>query len=334
MSEKKRLCELCIYMAFVLILTFLSINSTLVYILALFLVPALVSYLCCISNRFEALLAIAAVIIFSFVTSFVSFSIQTALINLIITTMLIIPGLICAYSFKAKKSFASILFFTCLFDFVLLILALAYSKYYLEINFYTLIREEIILTYEQTLPLIKSLNKDVSYVFEQNEKEIFRLMVKFIPSLTPFFLSTFIIFGNLIKYAFCKISCNSYLIRETMFIDGFDTLRMNAKSNISLAVCILGLVLSTSDNTMMILTNTALSILAVYFVSGLSFIEFKLKQKSVRQGLRLIYMLLIVIVSLILSVFIPVINLIYIIIFVAFLDSLFDFRKLKIKKGE
>ncbi len=334
MSDKKRLSELCIYTVLVLILTFLSINSTLVHIVSMFLIPALVSYLCCISNKHEALFAIIAVAIFSFITSFVSFSIKTALINLIITAILIIPGVICAYLFKTKKSFACILFSTCLFDFMLLIGALAYTKYYLEINFYTLIREEIILTYEQTLPLIKSLSKDMSQVFEQNEKEIFNMMYKFIPSLTPFFVSTFIIFGNLIKYAFCKMKCNSYLIRETKFIDGFDSLRMNAKSNICLAVCILVLLLSTSDNTMMIFTNTVLCILTVYYVAGLSFIEFKLKQKSVHQGLRLIYILFIVIASLILSFVLPVINLIYIMIFIAFLDSIFDFRKLKAKKGE
>jgi hypothetical protein len=290
--------------------------------------------MCCISNKQEALLAIITVAIFNFITSFVSFSIKTSLINLMITAILIVPGVICAYLFKTKKSFLSILSYTCLFDFLLLIAVLAYEKYCLEINFYTLIKDETISTYDTILPLIKSLNQDVSQALEQNEKEVYNIMLKVVPSLTPFFISAFIIFGNLIKYSFCKMKCNSYLIRETKFIDGFDTLRMNAKSNICLAVCILVLLLSTSENTMMIFTNTALCILTIYYVAGLSLIEFKFKQKSVRQGLRLIYILLIVIASLILSLFLPVINLIYIIIFVAFLDSIFDFRKLKTKKGE
>ena len=65
MSNKKRLSELLIYTVSILVLTFLSINSMLVYIVSLFIVPALVSYMCCISNKQEALLAIITVAIYS-----------------------------------------------------------------------------------------------------------------------------------------------------------------------------------------------------------------------------------------------------------------------------
>ena len=333
MNSRKSLLELCAYTIISLVIMFVSFNSSLVYIVALFAIPALISYVFCISGKYEFVFSVSAILLFNIVASVISFGLETAFINFVLSIMLIVPGIIAGYCFKNKLSFSHILFGTTVFDGVVLIAILAYSKYALGINFYSDIREEVLLAFENALPVIKSLSKDMYNIFEQNEKEIFFVSYKIIPSLFPFFIALVIIILNLAKYVVCRMFCNSYLIQNSLFINGFDTFAMNGISNISLIIFVLVVFGATSDNITMVFVNALLTLLLLYFVAGVAFLEFKLKQKSVKYLLRALYILLIFAATVILSVFIPVINLFYIMIFVAFLDSIFDFRKLKCKKG-
>ena len=74
--------------------------------------------------------------------------------------------------------------------------------------------------------------------------------------------------------------------------------------------------------------------LFLYYSVGISIIEFKLKEKNIVPIARVLIIVVTLIITIIFGLILPVVNLIYVFIFVGILDSIFDFRKLKNNKDD
>ena len=217
-------------------------------------------------------------------------------------------------------------------DFLLLTVSVFVCKFIFEFNIASELREIFLNNFNDNLSILKSLSPEAAEQLKNSEHQIFNTLYVLVPGILPFVFSLVFIFTFLLQYAMSKIVCTGYFVRSSHFQDGFESFKPGIVTNIVLAFMIMTILFETSNNMVMICLNIAIIILMLYYITTISYIEFKFKQRGYYAGKRFGLIAAIVAISVVSSLFLPVINMIYIFVFFGFLDSIFDFRKLNVKK--
>ena len=266
----------CFFMTILIVLSvFASKYGSLLFVVSLFLVPALNSYIICKYSLVTAVYTNIAAIIFGIVSSWISgtFSYFDSITYLHI----IIPGMIIGLSFKNKKSFKDIMTYSLAFDFLMLIVILAIVKFGFSFNLTKEIQNTIVALYDEYLDIFKSLYPTSAKELDNVRHTLFEAMYVGIPGIVPFVASVLFAFTFLLRYAICKITCMKQLITSGNFADGFDTFRLGIVTNISMLIFLFFSFFGDSRIFSLMCANCVLFILMMYFVGALSFIEYKLK---------------------------------------------------------
>lgn len=325
--------DLYIYGVIVLIGTFLALHNTLFYLAFIFVVPMLLSVITYAYGFTESLMTCVCAAIFSALTSFLS-NPPDVVPGVINTLTLCIPGIIIGYCFKIKSSYKDIVISTSIYDFILLLTMLAIVKYANKINITDTVHETMFSIYYSQIDIIKSLNTDFAKTIEQNEETILSALYVCIPGLFPFVATVIIVLANTLKFGLCKMSCSAMMMKKENFSDGFDVFKTSVVSVIAFALFAATVLIAESMTAFMIGANAMLVVLFLYYLRGISVTEFKMKQKFVPPVPRLLALTGILIVSLLSATIFPVINIIYVFIFIGVLDAFFDFRKISYNKDE
>lgn len=310
--------------------TFISRYNVLVHFVSIFFISAAVSYCICNFSFLKTLYMSGCAIIFYVVASFANRSFVPA--DAITLSVLFLPGFALGLSFKAKFSFRDTFFIVLLIYALILIASLAISKLVYGINITAQIRDIFLGDFDDNINILTSISPEAFEQLKTNEHQIFNALYIFMPGLIPFIFGVVFVITSLIQYGISKMLCMKYLIQSCAFKDGFDCFRPGIVTNITLVLMIITVMYETSQNAAMICINAVLIILLIYFVTTLSLIEHKLKQHGLYPGKRFAILAAVVVLALIFSLVVPVVNFIFIFVFLGFLDSLLDFRKLKIKK--
>lgn len=309
---------------------FISKYNTLILLASIFFISTLVSYSICNFSLIKAVCMSGCAVIFYTVTSFVKHSLAPN--DAITLCMLFLPGLVIGISFRAKLSFRDTFFLAVVIDSLILIGLFAVSKYFYKLDITAQIRNTFLADFDDKLNLLKSLSPEVFEQIKSNEHQIFNALYILMPGLIPFASALFFVFFFLVQYGISKLACMEYIIRSNSFNDGFDTFRPGIVTNITMILMFITIMYETSQKVVMVCINLALFIMMMYFITTLSFIEHKLKQRGLYPGKRFGIMIAVIVLTIVFSVIVPVVNFVFIFVFFGFLDSLFDFRKLKIKK--
>lgn len=323
----------CFFITILIMLSvFASKYSSLLFVVSLFLVPALNSHITCKCSFVTAVYADISAIIFGIVSSLISDTFSY--FDLMTYLYIIIPGMIIGLSFKNKKSFKDIMIYSLAFDFLMLIGILAIVKFGFGFNLTKEIQNTIVALYDEYIDIFKALYPASAKELDNVRNTLFEAMYIGIPGIVPFVASVLFMFTFLLKYAMCKIACMKQLITSGNFADGFDTFRPGIVTNISMLIFLFFSFFGDSIFFSLMCANCVLFILMLYFVGALSFIEYKLKASIFYPLRRFAILVAILVVTFILTLQAPIVNFLYIFILIGITDSLFDFRKLKNKKGE
>lgn len=315
-----------------LMFCFLSQISPFVYVLALFAIPVLNAYIVYAFMPLYAVLANIAAVIFCFTINFPAFN--SGLISFMSVSLLLIPGIILGYCFKKKKTFNEIAVFSVAYDFLIFVILMAIVRFVYDVNFTEFLHNALSETFSESFAMIKSINPLVADVFNENEHDIFNAFYIGLPGFVPFAAAIVSMVIFLLRFVMCRIFCVKIFIKEENFASSFDCFRPGLITNCCAIISLFFVYMSEINLFTMACFNLLLIVLCVYFAGGLSLLENKIKQKVHYPGRRLFAILTIIVSLIFVSFIIPIINLPYLFIFMGFADSLFDFRKLKQKKGE
>lgn len=330
MSVRNNGTNIFITALFILISAFMSKYSMLIFMISFFLVCALNSYSVCNYGADKTVYINVSAVIFYVVASF--FNKTLIITDIAQLCVILLPGIITGACFKKKLAFKDTMIAVLGFYFLVLLGVLCVCKYKFNMDITGQLRDVTTRNFTDQLSVIRSLYPDFSSYITSMEYQIFNTLYVLLPGIIPFATGLVLVFAFLLQYALSKMACTRYLIHEASFQDGFDTFKLGLVTNIAFALFVVTILFEKSAMVVMICVNAALFILLLYFVSALSFIEYKFKARAFYPGKRLALTALILIVSLITSTIVPIVNFIYIFIFFGFLDSIFDFRKLNAKK--
>ncbi len=333
MSPQKNTVNIIMNTLSLLVLTILSMYYIPVYIVSVFLIPALVSKMICNNGLAASIFAGLSVIIFCTIYSLTG-TMGFEYANIISTMLFLIPGYIIGIGFKKSFRFADTLTASVSLDFIVSAALIAYCKYGLSINLTEQLRNNMTDFLFNQIDLIASLYPDAASQLADTESQIFSTMYVVTPGLIPFCIFVLSIIMFLPRYMLSKSFCNRFLIENCKFSGGFDTFSTGIVTFIAFLICIAGITLSSSNLWFMVFFTCFLCISCIYIIVALSIIDFKLKAKTYSAQKRYLLLFLIMILFIILCVVMPVINPVYIFLFIGITDTFFDIRKLKPKKGE
>lgn len=322
-----------IYSAFILAGTFFAMHNSLLYLIMFFVVPMLISYCFYAYSFTEVILVCLSALIFNFTTTYLTTP-DTAVLCVINTLIMCIPGFIIGYCFKIKTSYKDVLIYTSALDLIIILAVLAFVKYATKTNITEVLHNELFALYYNQIDILKSLSDEFAKVIEHNEDSILSILYICIPGLFPFVATVIIVLANTLKFTLCKIICSAMMINNENFSDGFDVFKTSIVSVVTFAILALVVLLSESMNAFMIAANAMLIIVFLYYLQGLSVTEFKMKQKFISPLPRLIIIIGILAISLLTATIFPIINIIYVFVFIGIMDMIFDFRKLNYNKDE
>lgn len=315
-----------IYIISAILLTFVGINSILFLIPALVIVPALLAKISYKFSFVEYLYTSLAMILFNVITNYVF---HNRIIFVVGFSLIVsIGGYLIFYGLNNKYSASKIILMLIVADMILILALLAYVKYGLNVNITSGMRSILSEFYMNFTKVLKLYNPEIFATFEENPYESFNVFYNFIPGIIP---SVIIIFSSIlaiVKYVIAKILCRNTMIQGLNFSDGLDKIRVSAVVNI---VALFTFVISMTSTGFfaMIALNVFYVTLAFYILAALSVLNFKLKSKIASQLKRLLLIALALGASVFASMSLPVVNVFLIAVIVGFLDSVFDFRKLK-----
>lgn len=333
MSRQKNSSNIIINTLSLLVLTTLSIHYFPLYLVCVFLIPAIISKMICNHGLSKSLLAGISIIIFVivYVLTGVTAIKYTAVLQAV---LIILPGYILGISFSKSLKFSETLTSSIAIDFIISALFIAYYKYILNINLAEEMRNNMSDVFFNQIDLISALYPEAASQLSDAKGQVFRIMYVVTPGIVPFFIFLSSILLFLPKYMLSKAFCKKYLIENCKFQGGFDTFSVGIITFIAFLICIAGMTLSTSNLGFMVFLCAFLCISFIYMLVALSIIDFKLKTKTRSTQKRYLMLLLIIILLVILCAVMPVINPIYIFLLIGITDTFFDIRKLKPKKGE
>ncbi len=315
-----------IYIISAILLTFVGINSMLFLIPALVIVPALLAKISYKFSLLEYLYTSLAMILFNVITNYVFNNSIMFVIGF--SVFVTIGGYILFHGLNKKYSASKIIFILIIADMILILASLAFVRYGLNINITSKMRSILSGFYINFTKVMKLYNPEIYATFDENPYESFNVFYNFIPGIIPSVIIILSSVLSIIKYVIAKILSRNTMIEGLNFSDGLDKIRVSAVVNI---VALLTFVISMTSTGFfaMIALNVFYVTMAFYILAALSVLNYKLKTKIASQFKRLILIALALIASVFASISLPVVNVFFVAAIVGFLDSIFDFRKLK-----
>jgi len=332
MDKEKKQGSIYLFAIIILLSCFVADTNSFSYLIMFVLVPVFVGYVLCTNSARDFIFVFISAILFPVIMKLShGFSVVPSIIS---TTLLLIPGVILGFSIKSKKDFKYTFVIHMIYDFSLLLIALGIIRFGYNINITEVIRDTISETFNLNIGIIRSLYPQAISVFENNEHQIFEAIYIGLPGYIPFFASIIFMFIFLLRYALCKVFFIRYLITNEVFSGGFDTFKNDVVTNCFALIMLFLSYVSETPVFAMLCLNAFFIVVLLYFIGGISVLEHKLKDKIHHPGKRLAAIIGIFVLLLIFGIFLPVVNFVYIFVFLGFADSLFDFRKLNAKKGD
>lgn len=330
---ENKLSNYALYLTALIVCTFLSMYSATFSLICLFVVPMCVSYSIYTYNISTAVYPIVTSIVFNLICSFLMPTLTLEYASFTLVTLLV-PGIIIGFCFKKKFNFNSTMLACLGFECILLLASFAVVKYVYKINITQTLRENLYFFYYEQVGTLTKLNPEFSQIVDTYQSEIITAIHTIIPGIIPFVAIVLIVIETALKYCLCKIFNTKLMISDSNFSDGFDKFNLPSLTGIVTLICVCISLLSDSNNTIMFATNVIMINLFLYYSVGISIIEFKLKEKNIVPIARVLIIVVTLIITIIFGLILPVVNLIYVFIFVGILDSIFDFRKLKNNKDD
>ncbi len=333
MAQKNNISKIIIHSVLIIALSYFSQYSYTMYIVALFAMPAIISLFICNYGISKAIYANISAFVFCVIIAMTRNDTSIPITALLLLFALI-PGIIIGICFTKKYSFTDLMIINTAFDCIVLLFMLILAKFLYNASISSEIQSIFSETFSDQILIIKSVYPAYAEQIDAMEHEIFNAIYIALPGMIPFAAALASITLYIVRYAICKSVIKRCLVENNIFSDGFDTFRPGIVTNIALAVAIFGIVVATSMKWFMIFANIILIILALYFVTFVSIVEFRLKEHMHNTAKRVFTIITIFVISILISIFMPIINFVYIFILIGILDSFFDFRKLSEKKGE
>ena len=246
----------------------------------------------------------------------------------------VIPGIVCGIAFL-KKSCARNGIFAVTFSVVVFpLLYLAYVKYAVNFNISEFFGTTVTQTLNKYFLRIKSIYPDAVQNLSGNETEIFSLLGIYIPGLVPCFLILLSFIYSAFIYWLALAACRRSMISNSFFIQGLDSFFMPRITAVMLLLSMIIMFLDTDNITYMLFLNVIIIIFMMYAFEGLSFIEYKLKQKNYTFFLRVLLIFGFLIASTVISTLVPILNAFFVLAFIGMTDSAQNLRKNGFNKGE
>jgi len=330
MSNKITVKELVFYSVAALIFSVLAISNSLLLIPGFFVVSAIISYAVYSCGMWNGIYLSLALLIFN--TSYgVTAADGTIVISFLFCTLSIITGFICATGFKKFFNFNKMVFLISAYFTAIFLVSTAVAKYFFDLNINNIIRKVFVELYNNVIAVIKLYNLEESLMLNTGEFEYFNVFYTFMPGLVPCCVILLSMISAIIIYAVSKVMNRKALIENSYFENGSDKFRVNIYTNIFMAISFVIYLTSGVDFYEMIGINMIIIIGSFYVFNTLSLINHKLKMQSPSYVRRAVILFAITVLSVIIMSLNPVINILYLAIFIGFADSIFDFRKLKDK---
>ncbi len=322
-----------IYIIIATIAAFFGMYFSLLYPLALVLVPVFISYVFVDKGVWETIFTSLAIVIFSFIC-FAIVKITNLGVVCVCAMIYIIPGIILGILYTRKSSFKSTLIWLIAFYYLVILLSFAYINYALKLNISNELRVYLTNNFNMFWDLIGIYKPEITNALVTEKYALYNTFYSIIPGLLPFGLTLIFIIISMLQYALGKRISSRVIIRNEYFADGFDTFKLSGVSNIAFIISILVFLADFNNITTMIFMNITAIITMLYTLEAISLLYYKIKQNTPSYSKRIGVTLVIIIGIAASSVFIPITNVILITSLIGFADSIFDFRKISINKDE
>ena len=333
MNQADNTSKIIVKSMLIIALAYFSQYNFFMCIVAVFLMPAIISSFICNYGLLKAIYTSVSAIIFCILITLTKKE-NVIFFNAFLLLCILTPGILIGICFEKKRSFSDTLVLNSAFDCFMFFLVLIVVKFVYNTSIADEIQGFFTDTFSDQIMLIKSLYPSYSEHIDEIEHQIFNTIYVALPGIVPFVVAASSIAIFAIKYAICKSACASLMIKKNIFADGFDTFHISVVTDVVLALALIGLFTSTSMKWLMICINIILIILVLAFITFVAIIDFKLKERFHNTSKRIFTLAGIFLLSIAISLFMPVVNFVYVFILFGILDSFFDFRKLACKKGE
>ncbi len=332
MSETKTNNSIYMLSISTVLIFFISLYNQYLIIPALVLLPALISKIIYEYSVWDGVYSALAILIFSLLSVFVTGTNYTYTI-LVLWTMVVLPGFVIGISFSKRLCFKDMLIISFITESVLVLIAFAFIKYFYNADITSAVRTSLIDTYLQFVEFIEVYYPEMLTVFKSDKYMVFNIFYTVMPGLVPFvlMLSGFVFF--VLRYVTSKIILKKAFIIKSDFIDGIDKFKLSRTASIVFIASLIITLSGTQNKTAMIALNILLIIIIMYFFEAAALLNYKLKQTSASYSRRIAVFAFIIAVSVVATFVFPVVNVFYLGIFIGFLDSIFDYRKLNSKEG-
>ncbi len=246
----------------------------------------------------------------------------------------VVPGIVCGICMSKKAKIRSGLIATAFSVIIFPIIYLAYVKYVGKFNVAEFFNNTLIETMNKYFALLKSIYPEAVKGFDGKENEILSLLGIYIPGLLPCFLALFSLIYAAIIYHLGLTASRRSMISNSEFIQGLDCFAMPRYTVIYLLISMIFIFLDTDNITYMMFLNAVVIIFMLYSFEGISFIDYKLKQKNHSFFIRLVLIIGILFALTVISTFMPFLNVVFVLSFIGMTDSAQDLRKCGFNKGE
>ena len=316
-----------------IIITALGLFNTWFFLPAILFSPVLICKTFFRKSIFETVYLCITIFVFNLICSVVTGH-TTTFYAFCFSASVIAYGIILGLGFRKKNSFKDIYTVMTLFNCALVVVIFAFIKLKLDINIHKVVRSELIDGYNAFVRIVKYYNPQITEVISIDNYDYINMFYMIIPGLLPFFVVLFSGITSAIQYCVAKFMCISDIINTNNFNDGIDKFKITWITNFILVLTQIIVLADFNAFLTMMCLNLVFVILAVICLNGFAVIYFKIKLKVCSHSIRILlvigFMFLLVAVSLVF----PIINGVYLLIFIGITDCIFDYRKLKeIKEG-
>ena len=333
MTLKKSIDLHYLYPVLAIIISFLGFNYGVFALISFLFVPAVISVMMYRYSIWDGLYTILAIVIFTLLNTCL-YNQQAIIMSFAYSLFIAVSGIMLGICFVKKFSFKRALIVLTGFYTVCSAVVFAALKYIFDINITEIFRAFFVEAYSLFFETLQMYNPQLSSAISIPEYDLFNIFYSVMPGLVPYFTIAVSIFTSLVQYTISKSTLTSALIDNSDFFDGFEKFKLSV---VSAVFFLLTFLLNTSgiDNMLsMINLNVFLSIATLYIIEAISLIYFSLKKSVISRALRILMVVGIVIFSFVISSLFPIINIVYLFIFVGLSDSIFNYRKLGDNQNE
>lgn len=315
-----------IYILCTIMLAFAAVTNALFLLPAFIIVPSFLAKISYKNTGWDFIYVSLALLVFSMVTGYATNG--GIVFTAIVILSLIVNGCIIYVGFKKKFSAFKIILSLIATDILFILGVLAYVKYGLSINITSILRQYLSLIYDNFIKIMHMYNPESTTLLDDNKFTAFNLFYNIIPGIIPAVIIISSMFLSALKYAAGKLLCREVFIENSNFSDGFDKIRASAVSNVVLIITFV-ISMTGNDYYSMIALNLFYITVAYYVLVALAIIDFKLKIRITSQFKRFMIFILIGVSSVFTILMFPAVNIFLVGALFGFIDTIFDYRKLK-----